>query len=40
MIVLPLEALRYGSMDVYQISRDEVVCFACHDDLLSFSLMT
>jgi hypothetical protein len=21
-------------MDIYQISGDEIVCFACHDDLL------
>jgi len=25
-------------MDVYQISRAEIVCFAFHDDLLFFNL--
>jgi len=29
-----LEVLRYGNMDVYEIGRIAVVCFACHDDLL------
>jgi len=24
-------------MDIYQISRNEIVCFACHDDLLLFN---
>ena len=27
-------------MDIYQISRTEVVCFAFHDDLLFLSLNT
>jgi len=35
------EKLRYGNMDIDQISRTEVVCFAFHDDLLlCFNLMT
>jgi hypothetical protein len=29
--------LRNGNMDIYQISRTEVVCFAFHDDLLFLS---
>ena len=30
----PLEVLRYGNMDVYEIGHIAVICFACHDDLL------
>jgi hypothetical protein len=26
-------------MDIYQISRTEIVCFAFHDDLLFFNLV-
>jgi len=32
------EVLRYGNMDIDQISRTEVVCFAFHDDLLFLKL--
>jgi hypothetical protein len=33
--------LRNGNVDIDQISRAEVVCFAFHDDLLlCFNLMT
>jgi hypothetical protein len=32
--------LRDGNMDIYQISRTEVVCFAFHDDLLFLSVGT
>ena len=34
MRVFLVELLRDGNMDIYQISRIEVVCFAFHDDLL------
>jgi hypothetical protein len=34
MRVILAGVLRYGNMNIDQISRIEVVCFAFHDDLL------